>query len=305
LLARLPASAARHRGLPRRELAALRYGGLMAAAVVGILNLTEDSFSDGGRFLDPETAIAQGERLLDDGADWLDLGAESSNPQGREVPAELELARLRPVLQHFAGRGARLSVDTHKPEVMRAVLDLGAGMINDITGLADPASVAVLARSSVPVVVMHSRNRGPRADTAARPDEGLVDEIGAFFQERLATLAAAGIARERIVIDPGMGFFLGPTPEPSLTVLRHLPALAALGPVYLSTSRKSFIGALTGRPAAERAAGTLASELWALAHGVSYVRTHDVRGLVDGWRVWRAIEGTPVPGALEGRRGMR
>jgi dihydropteroate synthase len=263
----------------------------MAAAVVGILNLTDDSFSDGGRFLEPAAAVAQGERLLADGADWLDVGAESSNPRGQGVPAEVELARLRPVLEHFARAGARLSVDTHKPEVMRAALDLGAGMINDITGLADPASVAVLAAASVPVVVMYSRNRGPRADLAAHSRVGLIDEIAGFFRERLQSLAAAGIARERILLDPGMGFFLGSTPEPSLEVLRHLPVLATLGPLYVSTSRKSFIGAvLGGRPPGERQSGTLATELWALTHGASFVRTHDVRALNDAWKMWSAIE---------------
>jgi dihydropteroate synthase len=264
----------------------------MAAAMVGILNLTDDSFSDGGRFLEPAAAIAQGERLLADGADWLDLGAESSNPRGQGVPAEVELARLRPVLEHFARAGARLSVDTHKPEVMRAALDLGAGMINDITGLADPASVAVLAAAAVPVVVMYSRNRGPRADMDSHSPAGLSEEIAAFFQERLQSLSAAGIARERILLDPGMGFFLGRTPEPSLTVLRHLSTLAAIGPLYVSTSRKSFIGAvLGGRPPEQRQSGTLATELWSLTHGASFVRTHDVKALSDAWRMWTAIGG--------------
>jgi dihydropteroate synthase type 2 len=262
----------------------------MAAAMVGILNLTDDSFSDGGRFLEPAAAIAQGERLLADGADWLDLGAESSNPQGHPVPAEVELGRLSPIIAHFVRQGARLSIDTHKPAVMRAVLDQGAAMINDITGLRDPAAVAVLASSSVPVVIMHARNPGPRASQERRPWEGLIEEIAAFFQERLATLAAAGIARERLVLDPGMGFFLGNTPEPSLEVLGRLRELAALGPLYISTSRKSFIGAVLGRGPGERAAGTLGTELWSLCQGASFVRTHEVRPLADAWKMWTAIQ---------------
>src|SRR4051812_2023522 len=180
----------------------------MEPQIVGIVNLTEDSFSDGGRFLDADAAIAHGERLLDEGAAWLDLGPQSSNPEGQAVPVAVQIDRLRPVLQHFAPRGARLSVDTHQPEVMRAALDLGAAMINDITALADPAAAAVLAGSSVPVVLMFARNRGARAERAVAPHQGLVDEITSFFQRRIAALAAAGIARERLILDPGMGFFL-------------------------------------------------------------------------------------------------
>jgi dihydropteroate synthase type 2 len=258
--------------------------------LVGIVNLTADSFSDGGRFLAPAAAIAHGERLLADGAEWLDLGAESSNPDGQPVPAQLELARLGPVLDHFVSQGARVSVDTHKAEVMRAVLDRGAGMINDITALADPEAARALAGSTVPVVLMFARNRGPRAERAVQPHDRIVEEITAFFTERIEALAAQGIARERLILDPGMGFFLGSTPAPSLFVLKHLGALAALGrPIYVSTSRKSFIGHLVGRPPADRLPGTLASELWALAHGADYVRTHDVRALREAWTVWRAI----------------
>jgi dihydropteroate synthase type 2 len=258
--------------------------------LVGIVNLTADSFSDGGRFLDPAAAIAHGERLLADGAAWLDLGAESSNPDGEAVPADLELARLEPVLEHFVRQGARVSVDTTKPAVMRAVLARGAGMINDITALADPEAARALAGSSVPVVLMFARNRGARAERAVQPHAGLIEELSAFFTARMDALAALGIARERLILDPGMGFFLGSTPAPSLFVLRHLRALAPLGrPLYVSTSRKSFIGHLVGRPPPERLPGTLASELWALAEGAAYVRTHDVRALREAWTVWQAI----------------
>jgi dihydropteroate synthase type 2 len=260
--------------------------------IVGIVNLTEDSFSDGGRFLDPTAAIAHGERLLGEGADWLDLGAESSNPDGQAVPPGEQIARLRPVLEHFARRGARLSVDTHHPEVMRAALDLGAGMINDITALADPEAARVLAGASVPVVIMFSRSGGARAGRTVQPHLGLIEEMIAFFQRRLGALHDLGVRGERLILDPGMGFFLGSNPEPSLFVLKHLAALAPLGrPLYVSTSRKSFIGAVLGRPPGERGWGTVASELWALARGAAYVRTHDVRALADAWRLWRAIDG--------------
>jgi dihydropteroate synthase len=261
------------------------------AALVGIVNLTTDSFSDGGRFLDPAAAIAHGERLLSDGADWLDLGAESSNPAGQGVPASIQIARLQPVLQHFVARGAQVAVDTHRPEVMRAALDLGAGMINDITALTDPAAQAVLAASAVPVVIMHARNPGARAQAVPGGSAEIVSEVIDFFRARIAALAQVGIASRRLVLDPGLGYFLGSNPEPSLAVMKGLAELvAALGhPIYVSCSRKSFIGHITGQPPAQRGSGTLAAELWALGAGVSYLRTHDVRAIADARRVWSAI----------------
>jgi dihydropteroate synthase type 2 len=264
-------------------------------ALVGIVNLTTDSFSDGGRFLDAGVAIGHGERLLADGAAWLDLGAESSNPDGAAVPDDEQIARLVPVLDHFARSGVHLAVDTHRPAVMAAALDHGAGMINDITALADPAAVALLARQNVPIVIMHARNRGVRADRAVQPQAGLIDEIAGFFRTRITALAAAGIETHRLILDPGMGFFLGANPEPSFAVLSQLtqlktaPGLAGR-PLYVSCSRKSFIGHVTGRAPIERGAGTLAAELWALQAGVSYLRTHDVRAIADAWRVWQEID---------------
>jgi dihydropteroate synthase type 2 len=259
--------------------------------IVGILNLTEDSFSDGGLFLDPERAVEHGEQLLADGADWLDVGAESSNPAGRRVSAGQEVARLTPVVRHFKARGARVSVDTHKPEVMQAAIELGADMINDVTGLREPAAVELLARHpAVMVVVMHARNAGPRAETASRPYSDLVREIRSYFARRVRDLAAHGVARDRVVLDPGMGYFLGGNPEPSLWVLKNLADLRSLGlPLYISTSRKSFIGAVTGGSPLERGAGTLATELWALHQGASFVRTHDVGQLARAWAMWRAV----------------
>jgi dihydropteroate synthase type 2 len=263
------------------------------AALVGIVNLTSDSFSDGGRFIDPRAAIEHGERLLGEGADWLDLGAESSNPAGQGVPEAEQIDRLRPVLQHFAARGARVAVDTHRPKVMRAALDLGAAMINDITAVADPAAVAVLAATDVPIVIMHARNAGARAQAQPGASSGIVAEVTDFFRARMAALAHVGIAPERLILDPGMGFFLGSNPEPSLAVMKGLAQLVAapgLGrPVYVSCSRKSFIGHVTGQPVDGRGPGTLAAELWALQAGVSYLRTHDVRAIAEARRVWSAI----------------
>jgi dihydropteroate synthase len=262
------------------------------AEIVGILNVTEDSFSDGGLFLDTRDAIPHGERLLADGATWLDVGAESSNPAGERVSTETELARLAPIVRHFKDRGVRVSVDTHKPAVMQAVIELGVDMINDVTGLGDPAAVDLLARHpTVSVVLMHARNVGPRAETVPRPYRDLVSEIRAYFEGRLQQLTARGVARDRVVLDPGMGYFLGGNVEPSLWVLRHLEELRSLDlPLYVSTSRKSFIGTVLGIAPRERGAGTLATELWALRHGASYVRTHDVLQLSQAWAMWRAIE---------------
>lgn len=259
--------------------------------LVGIVNLTEDSFSDGGRFLDVRRAIAHGERLIADGADWLDLGAESSNPFGKTVEAAEEIERLAPLVRHFKAAGAKLSVDTHKPSVMKAVLDLGADMINDITALQTPGGAdALLARSDASVVLMYSRSGGARAQTAERPYRALVPEIIEFFRRRIGELERAGLRRDRILIDPGMGYFLGGNPEPSLWVLSHLDELSALGqPIFLSTSRKSFIGAVLGKQTSERGIGTLASELWAIEHGAAFIRTHEIAPLAQAYRMWRAI----------------
>jgi dihydropteroate synthase len=266
--------------------------GLAMAEIVGILNVTEDSFSDGGLFLDTRDAIEQGERLLADGATWLDVGAESSNPAGERVSTETEVARLVPIVRHFKDRGARVSVDTYKPAVMEAVIELGADMINDVTGLGDSAAVDLLARHpTVSVVLMHARNAGPRAETVPRPYRDLVPEIRGYLEGRLRELTARGVARERVVLDPGMGYFLGGNVEPSLWVLKHLEELRSLDlPLYVSTSRKSFIGAVLGVAPRERGTGTLATELWALRHGASYVRTHDALQLSQAWAMWRAIE---------------
>jgi len=260
--------------------------------LVGIVNLTEDSFSDGGRFLDVRQAIAHGERLLADGADWLDLGAESSNPFGKAVDDGEQIERLAPVVRHFKAVGAKVSVDTHKPSVMRAVLDLGADMINDISALQSPAGIeALLAKPKASVVLMYSRSAGARAETAERPYRALIPEIIDFFRRRIADLESAGLQRDRIVIDPGMGYFLGGNPEPSLWVLRHLDELSTLGqPIFLSTSRKSFIGAVLGKQQpSERGIGTLATELWAIQNRAAFVRTHEVAPLAQAYRMWRAI----------------
>lgn len=278
--------------------------------IFGIVNLTRDSFSDGGRHLAPDAAVAHACDLLRSGADGIDLGAESTHPDAQDVPDGEQIARLTPVIERLRASGTVISVDTYKPAVMRAVLRLGVQCINDVTALRDPDSVAVLRDSDARVVLMHSRSRGPRAEQDANANSAggrsagsdrIVEEIIDFFQDRIAALEAAGIQRRRLILDPGMGLFLGRDPRTSLRVLHDLPRLRGLGlPLLVSTSRKSFLGATLAtpadpRPVDRRASGTLASELWAAHVGVDYVRTHEVAALADGLKVWRAIASAGRP----------
>jgi dihydropteroate synthase len=281
--------------------------------IIGILNVTRDSFSDGGRFLEPTAALAHARQLVADGAKIIDVGAESTHPDAEDVPAEVEIERLTAVIEGLKAEDVVASVDTYKPAVIRHVLALGADLINDVTALRDPEAVAAVRDSDARLIIMHSRAFTARADReAASPraaqsssvapassrcnSETIVDEILAFFEARIAALAAAGIDRRRLILDPGMGFFLSPRPEPSLAVLRGLERLASLGlPLCVSTSRKSFIGSVLGGdsgplPVDQRAAGTLVTEIWAAQHGADYIRTHDVRALRDALRMLEAIE---------------
>ncbi len=277
--------------------------------ILGILNLTRDSFSDGGAFvdaagrLDAPAAIARGEQLVADGADIVDVGAESSHPDAADVSVAEEIGRLTPVVAALVARGVVVSVDTCKPAVMAHVLGLGARLINDITALRHEAAVATVRGTDARVVVMYSRTGAGRATReAASPGRTVVGAVDAapdawiervveFFRHRVVELEANGLERRRLILDPGMGFFLGDGPAPSLAVLRDLPRLKAVGlPICVSTSRKSFIGAVLGRGVRERGAGTLATELWAARSGADYIRTHDVRALRDALRMTAAIE---------------
>lgn len=259
--------------------------------IIGILNITTDSFSDGHRYLDTESAIQKGLSLVAEGADMVDIGAESSNPDGAKISAEEEMARLEPVVRALKQKDVLISIDTYKPEVMRHVISLGADMINDITGLKDRDAIEVIRKANVPVVIMFARNRDPHAERIQRDQATVLAEIEDFFSERLKVLHEAGIADENVIIDPGMGLFLGANPEPSLMVLRHIESLQKFGrPIYLSTSRKSFIGRVLDRPIQERGIGTLATEIWGYLHGVSYIRTHEPRPLREAIRMIRAIE---------------
>jgi dihydropteroate synthase type 2 len=275
--------------------------------IIGILNVTRDSFSDGGRFLDPAAALDHARRMVADGADIIDLGAESTHPDAEDVPAEVEIERLTAVIEQLKGEDVVVSVDTYKAAVMRHALALGADLVNDVTALRDPEAVAAVRDSDARLIIMHSRAASARAErlvsasrvapaSGRRNSDTIVDEILAFFEARITGLAAAGIDRRRLILDPGMGFFLSPRPEASLAVLRGLERIAALGlPVCVSMSRKSFIGSVLGgegpqRPVDQRVAGTLATEIWAAQHGAAYIRTHDVRGLHDALAMLTAIE---------------
>lgn len=263
---------------------------------LGIVNVTRDSFSDGGRFLSTEAALAQAERLLADGADGIDVGAESTHPDAEDVPADVEIARLTPVVTALLARGATVSVDSCKPAVLQAMVALGVPWLNDVAGFRSAAAMAVVATAppTVGFVAMFSRSAAGRAERGVDEPVDVLAEVAAFCRERRAAFAALGIARERLVLDPGMGFFLGRAPATSLQVLKHLGELRAeFGPLLVSVSRKSFLGALTGAPVGARGALTLAAELHAARVGVDWIRTHDIRALRDGLAVERAIAAAP------------
>ena len=260
--------------------------------VMGILNVTPDSFSDGGRFLDPTLAIAQAQRMAAEGADIIDIGAESTRPYGSvvSVPLEEELARLKPVLPYLTRIGNVISIDTMKAKVAAWALDAGAMMVNDVWGLQrDPDMARLVAERGVPVVIMHNRN-------AAEAAIDIMTDIEAFFARSLAIADRAAIAREHIVLDPGIGF--GKTPEQSLVVLARLDRLKAFGlPLLVGASRKRFIDKVSPSPPDRRLGGSLAAHLRALAHGARIIRAHDVAETVQALKVATAIEEAGAEGA--------
>ena len=254
---------------------------------MGIVNITPDSFADGGRFTDATSAIAQAEKLLREGADILDLGAESTRPGAAAVDEEAEWLRLAPVLRALRDSPVPISVDTMKPAVMRRAIDAGAAMINDICALVEPGALAVLAASDAAVCLMHMQGE-PRTMQAAPIYADVVRDVDCFLRERVAVAQAAGIAPERIVVDPGFGF--GKTLEHNLHLLRHLAVLCDKSPPLLAgLSRKSSLGRITGRPVEERLAGSLAAALIALAGGARILRVHDVAPTRDIVAVWQAV----------------
>ncbi|MED5621774.1 dihydropteroate synthase [Ideonella sp. BN130291] len=255
--------------------------------VMGIVNVTPDSFSDGGRFASTDAALAHCDQLKAEGADILDIGGESTRPGARSPSPEEELARVRPVLAHATTLGLPVSVDTSTPLVMEAALELGVDIVNDVRALMRPGAVAlVAAHASAGVCLMHMRGEpGTMQGDPAYAD--VVGEVGRFLAERAAELRRQGIAAERITLDPGVGF--GKTVQHNLELLQRQHELLALGyPLLVGWSRKSTLGALTGRPVAERLAGSVAAALAAVQRGARIVRVHDVAATVDALKIWQA-----------------
>lgn len=254
--------------------------------VMGVLNVTPDSFSDGGRFVDPTLAIKHAERMIAAGADIIDIGAESTRPYGgaQPVSCEDELKRLAPVLPAVVKFKTPVSIDTMKADVAAWALKQGAAMANDVWGLQrDAAMAGVVADHGVPVVIMHNR-------VAADPALDIIADVQAFFQRSLALAECAGIARDRIVLDPGIGF--GKTPEQSIACIAHLTEFKRFGlPLLIGASRKRFINAITPSAPDERLGGSIASHLAAVRNGAAIVRTHDVAETVQALRIAAAIEG--------------
>ena len=254
--------------------------------VMGIVNVTPDSFSDGGRFDSAAAAIDFAQSLRTQGADILDIGGESTRPGAAPVPEEVELARVLPVVTALARDGALVSIDTMKPGVMRAALDAGAVMVNDVRALRAPGAMEGVAGSAAAVCLMHMQGEPQSMQVAPRYDD-VVGEVRTFLAARAAACEAAGIGRERIAVDPGFGF--GKTVAHNLALLHGLDAIAALGyPVVAGLSRKRTLGVLTGRPDGDRLAGSVAAALAAVARGAAIVRVHDVAATVDALRVWTA-----------------
>jgi dihydropteroate synthase type 2 len=264
---------------------------MTAPRLFGILNITHDSFSDGGRYLDPQAALVHGRKLIADGAAALDIGAASSNPDAAHVGAEIEIARLSFVVPTLLADGIDISIDSFEPDVQIWAMNQGVGWLNDIHGFPDPALYPRFADSAAKLIVMHAvQDRGKATRIDIRPDQ-IMARIHAFFDQRIAALENAGVARNRIIIDPGMGFFLGTNPETSLEALRQTRALSdRYGlPVLVSVSRKSFIRAIAGRSVHEALPATLAAELFAAGRGAGYIRTHDPGALSDALKVASAL----------------
>ncbi|MFZ9408238.1 MAG: dihydropteroate synthase [Burkholderiaceae bacterium] len=254
---------------------------------MGILNLTPDSFSDAGLWQDRARALDHARQMIEDGADLIDLGAESTRPGASEVSPEEELRRLRPVLEALLQCGVPISVDTRKAEVMREVLAMGADLINDVSGFSDDRTIEAVGNSTAAVCVMHMQGSPGTMQQAPRYND-VIAEVGGFLAGRQVQLESAGIGPDRIVLDPGIGF--GKTLEHNLLLLRHLESLrVGQGALMVGLSRKSMIQALTGQPVEGRLAGSLGGALAARRRGADLLRVHDVRATCDALRVYDAI----------------
>jgi dihydropteroate synthase len=265
--------------------------------VMGIVNVTADSFSDGGLHLDPGRAVAHGLRLAAEGADLVDVGGESTRPGAAPVPEEEELARVMPVLRALVREGVAVSVDTMKPEVMRRAVDAGCAMVNDVNGFRAEGAIAAVAGSGAGLCAMHMLGTPATMQDDPRYDD-VVAEVRGYLLARARALEAAGVSPDRIALDPGFGF--GKTFAHNLALLAGLKEIAAEGyPVLAGLSRKRMIGEITGRPVEDRVAGSVAAALLAVQNGARIVRVHDVKETVDALKVLRAL--TPGPSPAGGR----
>ncbi len=260
----------------------------MTPKLMGVVNVTPDSFSDGGLYLDAEAAVAHGVELVRDGADILDVGGESTRPGAEEVSVAEERGRTEPVVAALAAAGHTVSVDTSKLEVVRAALDAGAAIVNDVTALrGDPEIAALCAERGVGLVLMHMQGN-PRTMQADPTYDDVVADVKAFLAERLQVALDAGVDEERVWLDPGIGF--GKTLDHNLELLRRLGELRELGrPLVVGTSRKSFIGEIDGSEVGDRLGGTIASSVLAAAEGADVLRVHDIREAAQALKVADAI----------------
>jgi dihydropteroate synthase len=259
--------------------------------VMGILNVTPDSFSDGGRFLSRGDALARAEQMLADGADMIDIGGESTRPGSQPVPLDEELERVIPIVEALRSMNVPLSVDTYKPAVMRAALDAGADMINDVWGLRREGAIEAVAGSQCGLCVMHMLGE-PQTMQAREPVyRDVVGDVRGFFEERVDALTKAGISSDRICLDPGYGF--GKTEQHNYALLACLAETQPAGtrfPLLVGMSRKSMLGAVTGRKTGERVAAGVAAAVCAAQRGAVIIRVHDVAPILDGLKVWKATE---------------
>ena len=257
---------------------------------MGVINVTPDSFSDGGRFFDTAQAIEQGVRLAGEGATILDIGGESTRPGAADVAEQEELRRVLPVIERLRARtSAIISIDTSKPRIMRAAAAAGAGLINDVRALREQGALEAAAATECAVCLMHMQGE-PRSMQLAPSYGDVVSEVKAFLAERVQGALAAGLSEDRLLLDPGFGF--GKTLEHNLQLLRRLRDLAVQGlPVLAGLSRKSMVGKLTGRPEGERVYGSIALAVLAVQHGASIIRAHDVAATADALRTLLAVEG--------------
>ncbi|SNT33282.1 dihydropteroate synthase [Noviherbaspirillum humi] len=255
--------------------------------VMGILNVTPDSFSDGGRFQSLDFAMTHAERMMADGVDIIDIGGESSRPGAPALPLQQELDRVMPVIYALRDCGKAISIDTYKPEVMREALIAGADMINDIGGFGAPGALTAVKDSEAALCIMHMQGQ-PQTMQAQPAYADVISEVAAFLEQRVKDAVAAQITPDRLCIDPGFGF--GKTVDHNYALLKNLRTLGErIGlPVLAGMSRKSMIGQITGRPVEQRLAGSLAAAIAAVAHGAMLVRVHDVAETVDALKVWQA-----------------